>query len=97
MMLDNFGVSEGNWRDAIDHPAPPTSLSPSRPATSGAPSSRWHRIPHRPEMAPEVGQLRSARARVWVHGPRRLPAGHLAIQRGDPRARPPGGLQGLSV
>jgi len=23
MMLDNFGVSEENWRDAIDHPAPP--------------------------------------------------------------------------
>jgi NAD(P)-dependent dehydrogenase (short-subunit alcohol dehydrogenase family) len=22
MMLDNFGVSEENWRDAIDHPAP---------------------------------------------------------------------------
>ena len=53
MMLDNFGVSEESWRDALDpsragrHPPPPTSRSPSRRDTSGAPSRRWRRIADR--------------------------------------------------
>ncbi len=57
MMLDNFGVSEENWRDALDPAAAergrrrrrrPTSPSPNRLATSAAPSSRWRRIPSGP-------------------------------------------------
>ena len=44
MMLDNFGGSEANWRDAVDR-TPPTSRSPSRLDTSHAPSSRSRRIP----------------------------------------------------
>jgi hypothetical protein len=51
-----------------ESPRLPTSRSPSRLATSGAPSSRSHRI----------------------HRRRRLPARHLAIHHGDPRARPRG-------
>ena len=39
-------------------------------------------------MEPEVGQLRSARPRIRLHRHRRLTARHLAIHRGDPRARP---------
>jgi hypothetical protein len=49
------------------------------------------------QMEQEIGQLWSARTRVWVHRPRRITAGHLAIHRGDPRARPPSKPQRLSV
>ena len=51
MMLEAFGVTEENWREASmlrsSGPAPPTSRSPSRLATSAAPSSRWPADPDR--------------------------------------------------
>ncbi len=46
MMLENFAVTEDNWRDALaaapttSSPRAPTSRSRSRRATSGAPSPR---------------------------------------------------------
>ena len=50
MMLDAFRVSEESWRDAArPDRARRTSPSPSRPATSGAPWSRWPRTPIEPD------------------------------------------------
>jgi NAD(P)-dependent dehydrogenase (short-subunit alcohol dehydrogenase family) len=49
MMLDNFGVAEHNWRDALDGSARGFprrlrgSAPPSHPATSGVGSRRWPR------------------------------------------------------
>jgi NAD(P)-dependent dehydrogenase (short-subunit alcohol dehydrogenase family) len=53
MMLDNFGVSEDNWRDALDSTraaddqpvAPPDFALSESPCTSGEPSWRWRLIP----------------------------------------------------
>src|SRR6185503_12092851 len=44
-----------------------------------------------------IGQLRSARARLQVHGPRWLSARHLAPFRGDSRDRPSRRPRRLSV
>ena len=65
MMLEAFGVTEENWRDALDRAgdgarAPPTSRSRSRRATSGAPSPRWPPIPTGPrwnQQSVDSGQL----------------------------------------
>ncbi|TML19941.1 MAG: tetratricopeptide repeat protein [Actinobacteria bacterium] len=38
-------------------------------------------------MEPALGQLRTTRARLRVHRPRRHAARHLALHRGDPRGR----------
>ena len=92
MMLDNFGVSEENWRDASIAtltPAPRASRlralrvaslrrARGRRAGSGSRSG---------PMEPEIGQLRSARARVRLHRRRRLAARRLAIHRRSVTAR----------
>ena len=85
MMLDAFGVSEENWRDVRHRPARLRALG-----IASIRRSRRRRvgIGSRPgEMEPAIGQLRSARARIRVHGCRRLAARHVAVHRGGPRAR----------
>jgi hypothetical protein len=47
MMLDNFGVSEENWRHAIGHPAPPDSALSESPRYVGRAIAALAADPHR--------------------------------------------------
>lgn len=100
-MLDAFGVSEENWRDAIDptagdvRPTAPADFALSElPRYVGravvAPASDPDRGPVEPDItrgAPCV--------RLRVHRPRRLAARRLAVHRRGARAQPRGGLRRL--
>ena len=57
-MLDNFGVTEENWRDAVEKR--PASRSPSRPRTSREASPRSPRPP-----TPAAGRVRSPASANW--------------------------------
>src|SRR6185436_13183089 len=74
MMLDNFGVSEENWRDAITRTAPADFRAVRIASIRGARHRGAGRRSRSSEVEPAIGQLRAACARVRVHGPRRLTA-----------------------
>ena len=82
MMLEHFGVTEANWRDALDQGAPPllrlVRVTPLRRPGGGRPGGR----PRPRPVEPAVGHLRPAGGRVRLHRPRRLPARQLAFDRG---------------
>ena len=103
MMLDTFGVTEANWRDALDPAAPDcrrlrrTSRCPSRPATSVARSPRWPRTPTGRGGTSSRSTSGRARAPNTASPTRRLAAGHLALHRGGPRARAGGRPRAISL
>jgi NAD(P)-dependent dehydrogenase (short-subunit alcohol dehydrogenase family) len=87
MMLENFGVSEANWRDAVDPsraerglPAAPPSFALIRDASICRSRDRCHcRRSKAIEVEPTVSRLRTTRPRIWLHGRRRITTGHLAL------------------
>ena len=86
MMLEAFGVTEENWRDALGTTAPPgfaTSESPryvGRAVVALAVGSRSE------PLEPAVGRLGRARTRVRLHRRRRLAARLLEVHRRHARA-----------
>ena len=79
MMLENYQVSEDNWRDsiarrrAVTSGAPPASRSPSRPDTSGGRSSRSATDPERArwnQCSVSSGELAAAYGFTDVDGSR---------------------------
>ena len=64
MMLDNFGVSEENWRDVMSRtmrPRPPDFALSESPRYVGRAVVALASDPDRAQMEPAIGQLRSAR------------------------------------
>ena len=89
MMLDNYGVTEANWRDGGGH-EPALRRDLREPALRG---SRGRRPRRRPGgAAPQRGLvlLRRPRARVRLHRSRRVPARLLALHGRSPGPGPPG-------
>ena len=86
MMLENFGVIEENWRDALTvrtRQLRRVGVSPLRRARrrcagGGSGTSA---------MEPAVARIRPARSRVRVHGHRRLATRRLALHPGHGRKR----------
>ena len=84
-MLEHFGVTEANWREA-DHPA----LLHRRIAPLHRPRRRRPRHrPRRPPLARPIPLLRPTRPGLRLHRHRRHPPRRLALHRRTPRSRPP--------
>jgi hypothetical protein len=94
MMLDNFGVSEANWRDAINR-SPATARLPLprlravriTRATWAAPIVALASDPNRSRWNQKSVSSGASRHRVRLHGCGRLPPKHLALHGRSPRGR----------
>ena len=96
MMLDNYGVTEANWRDgAADESALRGDLR--EPAVRGPRGRRARGRPGPPAPQRRVVLLRRAGARVRLHRRRRLSARLLALPRRGPGRRPAGGPDRLPL
>ena len=88
MMLEAFGVTEANWRDAdADQPSLRRHLG--EPAVRGPGDRRARRDPDRARWNQALALIRPACQALWLHRPRRLPARRLALPRRNPGPRPP--------
>ncbi len=85
MMLDNYGVTEASWRDA-------TAVSPHFVISEIAAfcRTRRRRARRRPGAGPlerTIALKRRAGEGLWLHRPRRIAAGLLALHPGGPGGR----------
>ena len=96
MMLENYGVTEANWRDGA-------AVNPHFAAISESPRFVGRAVAALaadPEVAPSQRRLvllRRPRARVRLHRSRRLPARLLALHGRGPGRGPPGGPDRLPL
>ena len=95
MMLEHFGVTEANWRDALASPAALRHLRDAalrRPGGGSPGRGRGAAALERP-----VPLQRPARQGLRLHRPRRLPARLLAVHQGGAGRREAGGRDRLPV
>ena len=96
MMLDNYGVTEANWRDGAATNPHFAAISES-PRFVGRAVAALAADPDAPAPQRRLVLLRRPGARVRLHRPRRLSARLLALPRRGPGRRPAGGPDRLSL
>ena len=90
MMLEAYGVTEDNWRDAAARNPHFAAISET-PRFVGRAVAALAADPEGPQPQRRLVLVRRTRARVRLHRCRRLPAGLLALPRGGPGRGTPGG------